>query len=256
MRKFLSFLVLLGLTSSLALAAAPEGGGEGNGEGNGKKADASGLVAHYFKDAVEWDGAWAEGVKPTVEAAKQTFTEYRYSRIEPLINHLFVRCGWFSVRWVGDITIPCKKADAEAAEADGNADVDVSFEFWADDGARLVIDGKTIIDDWKACSEKDEESHRKATVALTPGKHRIVVEYFQGESLKKKDRDPAKLYWASAKLGIKLKIIPASAFSHTEADLEDFEVEDNKGKDEDKGKGKDEDKDKGKDEDKDKGKDK
>ena len=35
-----------------------------------------GLVAHYFKDPLEWDGQWKTGQKPTAEASRFTFHEY------------------------------------------------------------------------------------------------------------------------------------------------------------------------------------
>jgi hypothetical protein len=222
MRRLILSLVLLGLVGGLAAA------GEG-GEGDKPKDDA-GLVAHYFKDPFEWNGNWKEGEKPTVDPKEYTFTEYRYSRIEPLINHLFIRRGWFSVRWVGYVTLePGHGEGKKPADGEGGGKppvtepVDVTFELWCDDGARLFINGEKLIDDWRPCAENEADSHRKATVKLGPGEHRIVVEYFQGESLRHQDRDPAKLYWEIPALKIKRKIIPAAHFIHKEADLEDYE---------------------------------
>ncbi len=231
MRRFLLSLALLGFLGGVLFAAEnkPLGGedkvekGDGEGEGQkNKKTYEAGLVAHYFKDPTDWDGNWKAGQKPTVDPVEYTFKEYRFSRKEPLINHLFIRRGWFSVRWVGYIKVEpglgcIKKGDY------GDAPVDVNFEFWADDGARLFIDGVKVIDDWRACAETEEGSHRKATVKLAPGLHRIVAEYFQGESLKKQDRDPAKLYWNIPAYKVKRKIISAAHFVHTQKDLEDYE---------------------------------
>ncbi len=224
MRRILLALALLGLTAGLVAA------GEKDGEKDkGKDKADSGLVAHYFKDPTEWDGNWKEGEKPAVDPKEFTFREYRYSRVEPLINHLFIKRGWFSVRWVGKVKLEKGMGDVKKDDDEGKGDkkggepVDVTFELWCDDGARLFIDGKKLIDDWRPCAEADPESHRKVTVQLAPGPHKIVVEYFQGESLEKDDRDPAKLYWECAALKIKRKIIPAANFFHTDEDLEDYE---------------------------------
>jgi hypothetical protein len=235
MRKILLSLALLGLVGSFALAAGPVG--DKGGKGKGGKAEEpkkdepqAGLVAHYFKDPTDWDGNWKAGEKPTVDPVEYTFREYKYSRVEPLINHFFIRSGWFSVRWVGKVKVEpglasVKKDDKgdKGGKPVGTDPVDVTFEFWADDGARLFVDGVKLIDDWRACAETEPESHRKVTVKLTPGPHKIVVEYFQGESLKKQDRDPAKLYWTIPAFKIKRKIIPAAHFFHTQEDLEDYE---------------------------------
>ena len=215
MRRILLALALLGLPAGLVAAGEKDGD---KGKGKDKDKADSGLVAHYFKDPTEWDGNWKEGEKPAVDPKEFTFREYRYSRVEPLINHLFIKRGWFSVRWVGKVKL-------EKGEGKDKVDgpVDVTFELWCDDGARLFIDGKKLIDDWRPCAEADPESHRKVTVQLAPGDHKIVVEYFQGESLEQNDKDPAKLYWECAALKIKRKIIPAANFFHTDEDLEDYE---------------------------------
>jgi hypothetical protein len=97
---------------------------------------------------------------------------------------------------------------------------DVTLEFWADDGARVFLDGEKVIDDWRPCPEDSPRAHRTATVPLSPGSHRLVVEYFQGESLAQNDPDPAKLYWAIPRLGMTRTIVPANALFHTQADEE------------------------------------
>jgi len=197
--------VLVGMmVVAFCAAAFAEGQGQGaDNEGGGNR---NGLVAHYYKDPAHWDGNWEQGTKPQVPPSDWTFTNYHHSRVEPLINHLFIRRGWFSVRWTGSIDIPTKGA--------GN----VKFEVWADDGCRLFIDGEKVIDSWCDVAEDTAESHRTATVNLTAGKHKIVVEYFQGESLRKDDKDPIKLYWTLRGKANK-SIIPASAFSYDTEDL-------------------------------------
>jgi len=248
MRRFLLSLALLGFLGGVVFAAEdkplkgtgnPENGGDEKESPKNKKEYKAGLVAHYFKDPTDWDGNWKAGQKPTVDPAEYTFKEYKFSRREPLINHLFIRRGWFSVRWVGYVKVQ-PGLGRKGLKDPPNADpVDVNFEFWADDGARVLIDGVKIIDDWRACAETEEGSHRKATVKLTPGLHRIVVEYFQGESLKKQDRDPAKLYWSIPAYKMKRRIISAAHFCHTREDLEDYEPSTKDKADQDNGEGKD-----------------
>jgi len=177
----------------------------------------SGLAAHYYRDPDQWDGQWAhDSSTPTGEPKDWTFSTYKYTRVEPLINHQFIKRGWFSVRWQGTL-------DTHPGHPKGQDDPDASvaytFSLWADDGCRLRIDGTTAIDDWRACAEDDPQAVRKAEVKLKPGKHTIVVEYFQGQSLRKKDRDPIKLYWACPERKLPQQIVPASHFSHTRDDL-------------------------------------
>ncbi len=166
-----------------------------------------GLAAHYYKDATNWNGLWPDDTDAPLANPKDcTFTAYKYTEIEPLINHLFVRSGWFSVRWVGYIDIP------------GPGDNVFLFDLWADDGCRLQIDDQILINSWYACPENIPEAHRVATITLSPGKHRIIVEYFQGQSLEQNDADPIKLYWACAALGINKQIVPEERFFHKAED--------------------------------------
>ena len=230
MKTMLAVLAGLFLGAGLALAGDAPAKDVAKCDDNGGRE--SGLVAHYFKDPTEWDGNWKEGAKPTVDAVAWTFREYRYSRIEPLVNHQFIRRGWFSVRWVGSIDLNPANSDGDKVKAKVKAKgekppatepAEVEFEVWADDGARLFIDGVKLIDDWRACAETDADSHRKAKVTLTPGPHKIVVEYFQGESLQNDDKDPAKLYWTIPALKVPHQIVPAAHLSHTAEDLLDYE---------------------------------
>lgn len=179
----------------------------------------NGLVAHYFQDPEEWNGKWPdESSVPSDDPGNWTFTRYRYSRVEPVINHLFIRKGWFSVRWTGwfDPFAP--------GQSNGDKDEDEAaeyfFEILADDGCRLIIDGKTVIDDWQARWEMDPLALRRSKgVKLTPGKHDIVVEYFQGQSLKQDDRDPIRLFWSCPDRKIPKQLVPAAHFSHGEKHL-------------------------------------
>lgn len=177
----------------------------------------TGLVAHYFRDPVEWNGAWPNADStPKASPAKYTFSTYSYSRVEPLINHHFINEGWFSIRWVGYVDF---SASSKVKGTNGTAEV--TFKLWADDGCRLYVDGVKLIDSWTATWELDPAAWRTtAAVKLTDGPHRIVVEYFQGQSLKHNDTDPIKLHWICKDRGVdKEQIIPAAYFSHTEDDM-------------------------------------
>jgi hypothetical protein len=208
MRRTLIAWVFAAVFCLTGLAFAVSGAGAANaGEHE------QGLAAHYYRDHDFWDGLWPDSIsRPLGSPENWTFMNYKYTRIEPLINHQFIRRGWFSVRWQGYLdTAPAGGRDQGAA---------YTFSMWADDGCRLFIDGQKLIDDWRACDENDAGATRTGTVALTPGKHKIVVEYFQGQSLQNDDRDPVKLYWECEARNIPHQILPASHLSHTAADLE------------------------------------
>jgi len=301
-----------------------------------------GLVAHYFCDSPNWDGNWPDSVStPPVDPVDWTFTEYRYSRVEPIVNHEFSRRGWFSVRWVGLFDTAVTEADrhpnaAVSARIDLDAtnppshefslrmadgrtvsmedvsrsgftgcvgvatqvllsarviretpdlwvdgapyplkpgeqheirsaqmQVDVSrvvadgastattwrltieaagaamscrphgapmscavgppddsmtpylFEIHADDGCRLYIDGKPVIDDWSPCWEAMPHAMRRSKpVLLKEGLHEITVEYFQGQSLTDGDFDPMRLFWSCPAKDVPRQIIRPEHFSH------------------------------------------
>ena len=164
-----------------------------------------GLAAHYYKDATNWNGLWPDDTdSPLADPKACTFTEFKYTQVEPLVNHLFVRSGWFSVRWVGYIDVP----------ADGT----YMIEVWADDGCRLQLDDKVLVNSWYACPEDIDAAHRFASATLTAGKHRLVIEYFQGQSLEAQDSDPIKLYWSCASAGIARQIVPEARLVHKTED--------------------------------------
>lgn len=185
-----------------------------------RKNSSTGLAAHYYRDPANWGGNWPDGAStPTVSPHQWTFSNYAYTRKEPLINHLFIRRGWFTVRWLGWLdTDPGHDDDDNLPEEEGQ-EVEFTFEVWADDGCRLFIDDQPVIDSWIPCSENNPAAHRTTTVRMAPGKHRIRIEYFQGLSLRDQDKDPIKLYWKCPALNIPRQIIPASHFFHTPADL-------------------------------------
>jgi hypothetical protein len=82
----------------------------------------------------------------------------------------------FSARWTGTIEVP-----AEAGE--------VVLGTVQDDGARVWIDGKQIIDAWGA----HDAATIEATAAISPGKHQLRVEY-----LEQQYKAIFRLQWRSA----------------------------------------------------------
>ncbi|MFH1022344.1 MAG: PA14 domain-containing protein [Planctomycetota bacterium] len=181
-----------------------------------KKESESGLAVHYYRDPANWDGHWPDGAfpnfgKPDADPNEWTFSRFDHTRVESHINHAFIKRGWFSARWKGSL-------DTHPAGDKGEPAL-YKFEIWADDGCRLFLDGKKLIDSWRDCDEDSPESRREGQAFLVPGKHAITVEYFQGQSLPTKDRDPMKLSWECPARHIPRQIIPASHFSHSAMDL-------------------------------------
>ncbi len=81
---------------------------------------------------------------------------------------------YFSVRWTGEIDTPAGE---------------LTFETNSDDGVRLFIDDKPVIENWTGHFPTVD----KGTVALTAGWHKLRLEYFQydlGATI--------QLYWSSA----------------------------------------------------------
>jgi len=69
---------------------------------------------------------------------------------------------WYSVRWTGRLTVPSSGVRRVGVEAN--------------DGYRLYLDGKLLIDDW----EKRSYGSRLANVKLAPGSsHDVRLEYFE-----------------------------------------------------------------------------
>lgn len=97
----------------------------------------------------------------------------------------------FYVRWSGVIRIAAAGKYTFATESD--------------DGTRLFLDGKMVVDN----NGVHGVQQKTGDVDLTAGDHQLRVEYFQY------DRGMAcKLLWASA--GQALKIVPAEVLFHKE----------------------------------------
>src|SRR5690606_24074050 len=97
-------------------------------------------------------------VMPALQVAPRRF-DVGFPRItgdgEPLFE-------WFAIRFVGNI---------EATKT-----AEYTFQLNSDDGAKLFIDGKLVINNDGIHPPRAKEG----TIHLTEGKHEIVVEYFQG----------------------------------------------------------------------------
>jgi beta-glucosidase len=68
----------------------------------------------------------------------------------------------FSIRWAGEVAVD--KAGRYVVLAN------------TDDGVRVLVDGRQVIDDWTEHSAKTNS----ATLDLRPGRHAVVIEYYQG----------------------------------------------------------------------------
>ena len=123
------------------------------------------IARQYF---TEVEGTGQTGITGAYFANMDLSGEPVVTRIDPMINFNFgtgspafgVPEDQFSVRWTGKIVPP------DTIHAIGTSN---------DDGARLYIDGKLIIDDWVEHAEKQTSE----TVELLPGKeYELVFEMF------------------------------------------------------------------------------
>ena len=150
-----------------------------------------GLIGEYF--AIQGDvGDFqkVEGKKPTLVRIDKTVNfdsvegQFHGSKIA---NNLFVR-------WSGVVKVTTAGKHTFTTESD--------------DGSRLFIDGKQVVDNGgpHAMEKKSGE------VELTAGDHAIVIEYFQGGG-----GAGCKAYWKAP--GGNEQVIPTSALAHDKAAL-------------------------------------
>ena len=97
----------------------------------------------------------------------------------------------FAIRWTGKIKIP----------ADGK----YTFYLESDDGSRLLIDGKQVLENG-GLHEMQENSD---SVELKAGEHDLRVDYYENEN---DGGAGCVLSWKSATLA--KEVVPASAYSH------------------------------------------
>ena len=136
----------------------------------------------------------AEGQKPTLARADATVNIE--STLEALPDTTLVEN--FYVRWTGKIRVP----------REGN----YTFTTESDDGSRLFIDGKQVVDNGGLHGAQEASGD----VRLTPGDHDIKIEFFEsgGDAT-------MKAYWSGE--GGNREIIPAKALFHREEGKADLQ---------------------------------
>jgi len=120
-----------------------------------------GLWGEYFAlDTSVEDFPKLEGKKPTLKRADKTINFRSKGPTFPdtkLDNH-------FAIRWTGKIKIP--------------KDGQYTFFLESDDGSRLLIDSKTVVDNG-GLHDMQEQSGK---VELKEGEHEIQIDYFENEN--------------------------------------------------------------------------
>lgn len=127
--------------------------------------------------------------KPTLKKVDKTIDVDSTTENWPgteLSEHLFIR-------WSGTIKIP----------KDGK----YTFYLESDDGSRLFIDGKQLIDNNGLHGMEEKEGE----IELKAGNHEIRVDFFENEG-----EMGCKLKWAAE--GIEKAIVPGSALGHKKGD--------------------------------------
>ncbi len=124
------------------------------------------------------------------------------SRIDPQI----------AFTWTGKSPIAGAPAQDFAVRWSGNLEIHHpgrhTFYLTADDGIRLYLDGKAILDDWQDHSA----TTTSATIDLSRGSHPIQIDYYQGAG-----EASVKLEWQGP--GISRQIVPASVLLVPPEDL-------------------------------------
>ncbi len=147
-----------------------------------------GLVGEYFAmDSSVEDFPKLEGRKPTLKRVDKTINFRSSGPTFPntkLDNH-------FAIRWTGTIKIP--------------KDGQYGFFLESDDGSRLLIDGKTVVDNG-GLHDMQEQS---GSVELKEGEHEIRIDYFENEN---DGGAGCVLFWNTK--GMAREVVPASALFH------------------------------------------
>jgi len=147
-----------------------------------------GLQGEYFDlgSTVE-DFPKLEGKKPALKRVDKTINFRSTGPTFPgtkLDNH-------FAIRWTGKIKIP--------------KDGVYTFFLESDDGSRLLIDGKTVVDNGGLHDMQEQE----ANVELKAGERDIVIDYFENEN---DGGAGCVLSWKTK--GQVKEVVPASALFH------------------------------------------
>lgn len=147
----------------------------------------SGLQAEYFQtpDGSEDFPDFAADKKPDLKRVDKNIN-FESTQDDWPGTHFK---DWFYVRWTGKIRVPAAGA--------------YTFFLESDDGSRLFIDGKQVVDNGGVHAMEEASG----SVELTAGDHALKVEFFE------KDIDAGcRLSWKSAK--IEKQIVPAEVLSH------------------------------------------
>jgi hypothetical protein len=147
-----------------------------------------GLGGEYFDlgSNVE-DFPKLEGKKPALKRVDKTINFRSTGPTFPgtkLDNH-------FAIRWTGKIKIPKDGA--------------YTFYLESDDGSRLLIDGKTVVDN----GGLHEMQEQQGNAELKAGEHDLVIDYFENEN---DGGAGCVLSWKTK--GTEKEVVPASALFH------------------------------------------
>jgi len=150
---------------------------------------APGLVGEYFAldSSVEDFPKIAADKKPTLKRVDKMVNFRSTGPTFPgtkLDNH-------FAIRWTGTIKIP----------QDGK----YTFFLESDDGSRLLIDGKTVVDNG-GLHDMQEQS---GSVELKAGEREIRIDYFENEN---DGGAGCVLYWKAK--DVAREVVPATALFH------------------------------------------
>lgn len=131
--------------------------------GINKFGPAHGLLAHYYDNIDLKEPAAVERVNKDID--------FVWADLSPYKNI----SGEFSVRWQGRIKI--------------NQDDNYTFTISTDEGARLFIDDKMVIDTW---TQENRALEHSGSIDLEEGFHKIKVEYYFNQNYA-----DIKLLWSS-----------------------------------------------------------
>ena len=121
----------------------------------------SGLFLYRTRDHGPWQVLYYDNAELSGEPArfgKGTQIDFDWTWVGPLSGF---PADNYSIRWKSIINLPQPKT--------------IRFELASDDGSRLIIDGRTEIDQWYAHPFQPNE----ITLELAAGSHTIEVDYFQ-----------------------------------------------------------------------------
>jgi hypothetical protein len=175
-------------------------------DGQAKEVVPASVLFHKAASNAEPSPGRAAGLNAeffTTEEGSEDFPDFppgkapALKRVDKDINFESTQDDWpgthfkdfFYIRWTGFIRIP----------EEGN----YTFFLESDDGSRMFIDGKQVLDNGGAHAMEEVSGSMK----LTAGEHALKVEFFE------KDVDAGcKMSWKSS--NIEKQIVPASVLSH------------------------------------------